>query len=114
MQSFERPAPASIGFDAAVEFPPNMSAAPNLTAQQSSINPQFDGEVLDWTALVQASVTRAPPPYRLPSGFNPDWDKEARRSGRGRAFVGTARYISMTGYAGTCAQSSTSAAATMR
>lgn len=87
VQSFERPDLASIGFDAAVKFSPNMSAARNLTAQQSLINPQFSGEVLDWTALVQASVTRVPPPYRLCPGVNAGWDNEACRSGRGRAFV---------------------------
>lgn len=44
VQGFERPDPRDIGFDAAVEFPPNPA---NLTADQRLLNPEFEGQVLD-------------------------------------------------------------------
>ncbi|MBD4671508.1 hypothetical protein GUG37_08540, partial [Xanthomonas citri pv. citri] len=47
VQGFERPDPRDIGFDAAVEFPPNMSTPASVTARQRLLNPEFNGEVLD-------------------------------------------------------------------
>lgn len=88
VQGFERPDPASLGFDAAVEFPPNLGEAPLITAQQRLLNPDYRGDVLDWTALARASQARAMPAYRFYPGVNPGWDNEARRSGRGRVFLG--------------------------
>lgn len=88
VQSFERPVPADIGFDAAVEFPPNLSSPTNITAQQHLLNPDYAGDVLDWTALARDSQARAIPAYRFYPGVNPGWDNEARRSGRGRVYLG--------------------------
>lgn len=88
VQSFERPAPADVGFDAAVEFPPNLSSPSNITAQQHLLNPDYAGDVLDWTALARDSQARAAPAYRFYPGVNPGWDNEARRSGRGRVYLG--------------------------
>lgn len=88
VQSFERPTPASIGFDAAVEFPPNLSRAIPLAPPPAFLNETYAGEVLDWPAMASqfkdASIDGAYPLYR---GVNPAWDNEARRPGRGRSFV---------------------------
>ncbi|MEG2804455.1 glycoside hydrolase family 99-like domain-containing protein [Stenotrophomonas sp.] len=87
VQGFERPDPREIGFDAAVEFPPNMSNPRSLTAGQYLLNPDFEGDVRDWRELAAEIAARPLPPYTLYPGVNPGWDNEARRSGRGRVYL---------------------------
>ncbi len=87
VQGFERPDPRDIGFDAAVEFPPNMSNPGSLSAQQWLLNPEFNGDVRDWRELAAEIAARPLPGYPLYPGVNPGWDNEARRSGRGRVYL---------------------------
>jgi lipopolysaccharide biosynthesis protein len=87
VQSFDTVDPASIGFDAAVEFPPNSTRLPAVTASHRLINPDYKGEILDWREVALKSMTEEDPPYLLHPGVNPGWDNEARRSGRGRTYV---------------------------
>jgi lipopolysaccharide biosynthesis protein len=87
VQGFERPDPRDIGFDAAVEFPPNLSTPPNITARQRLINPAYEGEVVDWRALADDYRKRTLPPYRLFPGVNCGWDNEPRRAGKGRTYL---------------------------
>ena len=87
VQGFERPNPHDIGFDAAVEFPPNMSNPPSLSAKQWLINPEFNGDVRDWRELAREASACPLPDYPFYPGVNPGWDNEARRSGRGRVFL---------------------------
>lgn len=87
VQSFERPDPAEIGFDAAVEFPPNMSSPASIAARQRLINPEFRGEVLDWRSLALQAASRPLPDYPLYPGVNPGWDNEPRRPGKGRIYL---------------------------
>jgi lipopolysaccharide biosynthesis protein len=87
VQGFERPDPRDIGFDAAVEFPPNMSNPRSLSAQQWLLNPAFNGDVRDWRELATEIAARPLPDYPLYAGVNPGWDNEARRSGRGRVYL---------------------------
>lgn len=87
VQGFERPDPRDIGFDAAVEFPPNMSNPRSLTADQFLINPDFQGDVRDWRELAAEAAARPLPGYTLYPGVNPGWDNEARRSGKGRVYL---------------------------
>lgn len=86
VQGFERPDPRDIGFDAAVEFPPNMSNPASLSAAQFLLNPDFNGDVRDWRELAAEVASRPLPPYLLYPGVNPGWDNEARRSGLGRVY----------------------------
>lgn len=87
VQGFERPDPRDIDFDAAVEFPPNMSNPRSLTADQFLVNPEFHGDVRDWRELAAEIAARPLPDYPLYPGVNPGWDNEARRSGRGRVYL---------------------------
>lgn len=87
VQGFERPEPREIGFDAAVEFPPNMSNPRSLAAEQWLVNPDFAGDVRDWRELAREAATRPLPDYPLYPGVNPGWDNEPRRPGRGRIFL---------------------------
>ena len=86
VQGFERPDPRDIGFDAAVEFPPNMSNPPSIAASQRLINPDFSGDVVDWRVMATDLATRSLPDYTLYPGVNPGWDNEPRRSGKGRIY----------------------------
>lgn len=86
-QSFDRADPADYGFDAAVEFPPNLATPANLTADQQLVNPDFRGQVLDWRELANDYRHRPIPSYRLFPGVNCGWDNEPRRPGRGRTYL---------------------------
>lgn len=87
VQSFERPDPRDIGFDSAVEFPPNVVNPTSLSSAQILINPDFEGDVRDWRELPTLSLSAPARPYRLYPGVNPGWDNEARRPGRGRVLL---------------------------
>lgn len=87
VQSFERPDPGQIGFDAGVEFPPNLSTPSNITARQRLINPGYTGQALDWRELSEDYRQRALPPYRLFPAVNCGWDNEPRRPGAGRTYL---------------------------
>lgn len=87
VQGFERPHPRDIGFDAAVEFPPNLSSPANITARQRLINPEYTGQALDWRDLAAEYRERPMPPYRLFPGVNCGWDNEPRRPGQGRTYL---------------------------
>ncbi|NIJ75245.1 lipopolysaccharide biosynthesis protein [Xanthomonas campestris] len=87
VQGFERPDPRDIGFDAAVEFPPNMSTPASVTARQRLVNQEFNGEVLDWRELARDMEQRPLRHYTLYPGVNPGWDNEPRRSGKGRIYL---------------------------
>lgn len=87
VQGFERPDPRDIGFDAAVEFPPNLATPANITGRQRLINPGFSGQVLDWRELAADYRQRPLPAYRLFPGVNCGWDNEPRRPGRGRTYL---------------------------
>lgn len=87
VQSFERPDPRDIGFDVAVEFPPNLSTPTNITERQTLLNPDYQGEVLDWRDVAREYSERPMPEYRLFPGVNCGWDNEPRRPGRGRTYL---------------------------
>lgn len=87
VHSFDQVDPRSIGFDAAVEFPPNLSAAPDIGERQKLVNPAYSGEVLDWRGLASEWARRSPLPYPAHPAVNCGWDNEPRRPGRGRTFL---------------------------
>jgi len=87
VQSFERPDPADIGFDSAVEFPPNLSQPEAIGTRQRLLNPDYEGDVLDWRKLADEVRRRPLPDYSLFPGVNPGWDNEPRRTGRGRVYL---------------------------
>ena len=84
VQGFERPDPGDIGFDAAVEFPPNLTEPTDITGRQRLINPDFAGKVVDWRELAGHALHRELPEYTFYPAVNPGWDNEPRRPGRGR------------------------------
>lgn len=87
VQSFDRVDPRTIGFDAAVGFPPNNTTPAPITARQHLLNPDYRGAVHDWRELARQSMAQPEPPYPRYPGVNSDWDNEPRRSGGGRVFA---------------------------
>ena len=85
VQSFERPDPRDIGFDAAVEFPPNLAEVDDITQDATLLNPDYAGTVLDWRSMARSFMARSDPGYSVHRGVNCGWDNEARRPGRGRS-----------------------------
>jgi glycosyltransferase involved in cell wall biosynthesis len=86
-QSFAKVDPAEYGFDAAIEFPPNNSGPPELTAQVNLINHDYDGKVYDWDIFVKNSEEYSDPGYIIFRSVCPSWDNTARRGAGGTAFV---------------------------
>nr|WP_277399705.1 glycoside hydrolase family 99-like domain-containing protein [Pseudoxanthomonas sp. LH2527] len=85
VQSFDRAPPEELGFDAATQFPPNFFNSPDISGRQYLINPDYRGSVLEWHGLQKAANEAVGENiYRCVS---PGWDNEARRPGRGRAFI---------------------------
>ncbi|MEO8748002.1 MAG: glycoside hydrolase family 99-like domain-containing protein, partial [Rhodanobacter sp.] len=87
VQSFDRMDPCSIGFDAAIAFPPNNTSLSPITARHSLLNPDFRGDIYDWRELARQAMTATEPAYPQYPCVNPGWDNEPRRSGRGRIFA---------------------------
>jgi lipopolysaccharide biosynthesis protein len=82
-QSFEAVDPVTYGFDAAIEFPPNNSAPPNITAHVEPLAGDFAATVYDWRELVERSKNYKTPDYKLFRGVCPAWDNTARRKNKG-------------------------------
>lgn len=87
VQSFDSVPPESVGFDAAVSFPPNNANLKPVTSEFRLINPAYEGTIYDWRELAKKAMATRDPDYRLYPCINPGWDNEARRSGSGRSMV---------------------------
>lgn len=87
--SFDRKLPAKLGFDAAIEFPPNNTAPLNITNKVTVINSTFSGTIYDYCNLSQKSVNITQYNFECFRGIAPSWDNEARRPGRGTVFFGS-------------------------
>jgi glycosyltransferase involved in cell wall biosynthesis/ubiquinone/menaquinone biosynthesis C-methylase UbiE len=86
-QSFEMVDPAKYGFDAAVEFPPNNSAPPNITDSVTPLGDEFCCTVYDGSVFVERSEHFKQPDYTLIRGVCASWDNTARRKNRGTVFL---------------------------
>lgn len=86
-QSFSNVDPAHYGFDAAIEFPPNISHPPKV----HGIIPYKDDYaciVYDWRIFIKRSENYLSPSYKLFRGVSPAWDNTARRKNESTIFVG--------------------------
>jgi glycosyltransferase involved in cell wall biosynthesis len=86
-QSFEIIDPAEYGFDAAIEFPPNNSAPPDITNSVSPLTKNFGGIVYDWRVFVERSEHYKQQAYTLFRSVCPSWDNTARRKNGGAVFL---------------------------
>jgi len=87
VQSFEKHDPAEYGLDAAIEFPPNNSAPPDITKKAAKKESDFVGKVYDWRIFVPRSEKFEVPGYTLFRGVCPSWDNTARKKERAGIFA---------------------------
>ncbi len=81
--------PRSLGFDAAVEFPPHGVFAVPRTHAVRRLNPLFSGTLLDYRAMVAELLTRPQSEFPLFRTAVPSWDNTARRRNTATVFVGS-------------------------
>ena len=87
-QSFERVDPAIYGFDAAIEFHPNLKAGlPDLSNNVAPLCEDFACEVLDWRPFVEESRKYMSPHYKLFRAVCPSWDNTPRRKNSSRVLL---------------------------
>ena len=86
-QSFESVDPAAYGFDAAIEFPPNNSAPPDISDCVAPLKDDFSCTVYDWRVFVERSEKYNKPLYKLFRSVCPSWDNTARRNNQGTVFL---------------------------
>lgn len=86
-QSFEKVDPAEIGFDAAIEFPPNNSGPPDITGNVVPLDSEYRGKAYDWDVFLERSANYEKPEFKLFRGVNPGWDNTARRKAGGTVFL---------------------------
>lgn len=95
----EQTDPASLGFDAAVEFQPDWAIArqplrrsPWWTwATRLGLSPEVyqSSRVFSYPALVEAALAKPPPGYQRFPGVTPMWDNSARRREGATIFTGS-------------------------
>jgi Glycosyltransferase WbsX/Methyltransferase domain len=73
--------PRDVGADAMVEFPPHkFNGAENQPDTfPRVIDPNFSGNILDYTKIVMQAASRQPPDFPYYRGIIPGWDNTARR-----------------------------------
>lgn len=87
VQSFEKRDPSDYGLDAAIEFPPNNSAPPDITKHVVDTCSDFFGRVYDWRIFLQRSQNFKSKNYTVLRGACPSWDNTARKKARGVVFA---------------------------
>lgn len=87
-QTFGFEDPHSVGFDAAVEFPPHSTVTFKiLTHMVELLNPHYTGTIVDYAEFARAFSLKPDPAYTLFNTVFPGWDNEARKPGRGFIFA---------------------------
>jgi len=87
-QTFKFENPNSVGFDAAVEFPPHTTLPlHHLNHALDILNPKYEGNVVSYPDFVDRASVDGDPPYKVFKTVFPSWDNEARKPGRGFTFA---------------------------
>jgi lipopolysaccharide biosynthesis protein len=79
--------PSTIGYDAAVEFPPHLTRSQGIAPDPKGVRRGFQGDVLDYVSCAQDALARPRPEYRLFRGAMTGWDNTARVPDIARCFV---------------------------
>lgn len=85
--AFEHINPESIGFDGAVEFPPNTFPVTPVNEKVSFYNKNYNGLIFEYDEAVEISKKFQKTDYKKFRGVFPGWDNEARKPGRGTSFI---------------------------
>ena len=91
VQSFGIGDPRPYGFDSAIEFPPHgtdfIGWNSNSAYQDRMLNSKFRGYIVDIQHVIDMSLRREIPEYKLFRGVMPSWDNTARRQDNGLILV---------------------------
>ena len=87
-QAFGDGDPVKYGMDAAVGFPPFWAESPKLH-QLELLDPRYDGTVVDYNIMADATIAGYATNNRVFPGICPSWDNEARKPGKGSCFTGS-------------------------
>ena len=86
--------PKLMGFDAAIEFPPHSFPALVIDDEISNLDPEFRGEILDYSYGVDILLNNPPRfPFKLYRGVMPGWDNTPRRMENATVFYGNSPSI---------------------
>jgi lipopolysaccharide biosynthesis protein len=89
VHAFELGDPRTIGFDAAIEFPPlGFRLWTFNNSQLQLLDPDFRGQIHHYPALVDWALQKPDMPYTWFRGIFPGWDNSPRVGNRGRIFAG--------------------------
>ena len=92
-QTFGFSDPRTIGFDAAVQFPPhNQHHGPRfmINSETNYSNPDYSSYVFSYQKTVEyKEQDPEDAPYPLFKGIFPSWDSEPRKPGKGTIFAGS-------------------------
>jgi predicted O-methyltransferase YrrM len=78
--------PRSLGFDAAVEFPPHGEIFASDLCTPEGVQPDFSGRVVDYHTVLQRQLARPPRPFRVYRTAMAGWDNSARLGKAGTIF----------------------------
>ena len=87
VHSFDHLDPQSIGYDACVEFPPNLCPLDQCNHKVDLINKSYAGKVYHYPQLLDNAYRYTTPDYVRFRGITPGWDNEPRRTGKGTSFI---------------------------
>lgn len=79
--------PKTIGFDAAVDFPPHNMNISSIIDKIKIINPAYSGGVSDYRSILRLSNQFETPGFTKFRCVCTGWDNDARKPGRGFTFI---------------------------
>lgn len=79
--------PTIIGFEAAVEFPPNNLNIQPINEKMDILNPNYQGMIYDYREILLKYITPLKNNYRTFRTVIPSWDNEPRKPGRGHSIA---------------------------
>jgi lipopolysaccharide biosynthesis protein/glycosyltransferase involved in cell wall biosynthesis len=88
-QTFGLQDPVPLGFDAAIEFPPHNEFYTKINNRYEILNKAYKGFIYDYREMVDRSIAKPQPDYRLIRTLVPSWDNDARKPGKGHSFTGS-------------------------
>jgi len=87
VQSFGIRDPQTLGFDAAVEFPPHVKRELVDPRTIAGVGEGFEGYLEDFERVVRNQISQPPPAYIQYRGVMPAWDNTPRRMNRAHVCI---------------------------
>jgi hypothetical protein len=90
VMSFGDSDPRVFGCDGGVEFPPHNFRARGVPDDAAiGLGNDFEGQLFDYSSVVEYALLDSPRPYKWYPGCMPRWDNTARRGAQGSVYVGS-------------------------